>query len=80
MPIDVPTIGSDFLPNDQGRGYYGRLFEDDELEAPTFGWSDERASFVQTFNAKDSEYKAFILSTRAESLGLNLQTADTVIM
>ena len=31
-------------------------------------------------NAKDCEYKVFILSTRAGGLGLNLQTADTVIM
>lgn len=42
--------------------------------------TDERASFVQLFNAKDSEFKVFILSTRAGGLGLNLQTADTVIM
>lgn len=42
--------------------------------------TDERASFVQLFNAKDSEYQVFILSTRAGGLGLNLQTADTVIM
>ncbi|KAF8168355.1 SNF2-family ATP dependent chromatin remodeling factor snf21 [Crassisporium funariophilum] len=42
--------------------------------------TDERASFVQMFNAKDSEYKVFILSTRAGGLGLNLQTADTVII
>jgi hypothetical protein len=42
--------------------------------------TEERASFVQLFNAKDSEYKVFILSTRAGGLGLNLQTADTVIM
>jgi len=42
--------------------------------------TEDRASFVQLFNAKDSEYKVFILSTRAGGLGLNLQTADTVIM
>ncbi|KAJ7071584.1 SNF2-family ATP dependent chromatin remodeling factor snf21 [Mycena amicta] len=42
--------------------------------------TDERANFVQLFNAQDSEYKVFILSTRAGGLGLNLQTADTVIM
>ncbi|KAF4623491.1 hypothetical protein D9613_001581 [Agrocybe pediades] len=42
--------------------------------------TEERASFVQMFNAKDSEYKVFILSTRAGGLGLNLQTADTVII
>ncbi|KAF6765924.1 SNF2-family ATP dependent chromatin remodeling factor snf21 [Ephemerocybe angulata] len=42
--------------------------------------TEERASFVQLFNQKDSEYKVFILSTRAGGLGLNLQTADTVII
>lgn len=42
--------------------------------------TEERAEFVKLFNAKDSEYKVFILSTRAGGLGLNLQTADTVII
>lgn len=35
---------------------------------------------VQLFNAKDSPYKVFILSTHAGGLGLNLQMADTVII
>lgn len=42
--------------------------------------TEERAAYVQLFNKKDSEIKVFILSTRAGGLGLNLQTADTVIM
>lgn len=42
--------------------------------------TEERATHVQLFNAKDSEIKVFILSTRAGGLGLNLQTADTVII
>ena len=42
--------------------------------------TEDRAGHVQLFNAPDSEYKVFILSTRAGGLGLNLQTADTVIM
>jgi ATP-dependent helicase STH1/SNF2 len=42
--------------------------------------TEERASFVQLFNAQESEYTVFILSTKAGGLGLNLQTADTVIM
>ena len=42
--------------------------------------TEERASHVQQFNKKDSPYQVFILSTRAGGLGLNLQTADTVIM
>merc|ERR1719495_606330 len=42
--------------------------------------SDERADMLKIFNSKDSEYFIFILSTRAGGLGLNLQTADTVII
>ncbi|KAF9042067.1 SNF2-family ATP dependent chromatin remodeling factor snf21 [Panaeolus papilionaceus] len=42
--------------------------------------TEERASYVQLFNAKESEIQVFILSTRAGGLGLNLQTADTVII
>ncbi|KAI0039556.1 hypothetical protein FA95DRAFT_1528440 [Auriscalpium vulgare] len=42
--------------------------------------TDERAGHVQLFNAKDSDIRVFILSTRAGGLGLNLQTADTVII
>ena len=42
--------------------------------------TDERASYVQQFNAPNSEYQVFLLSTRAGGLGLNLQTADTVVM
>ena len=42
--------------------------------------TEDRAGHVQLFNAKDSEYKVFIISTRAGGLGLNLQTADTVVM
>jgi SNF2 family DNA or RNA helicase len=40
------------------------------------------ANLTKLLNAKslkDSEYKVFILSTRAGGLGLNPQTADTVI-
>lgn len=41
---------------------------------------DERGQLLSLFNAPDSEYFIFILSTRAGGLGLNLQTADTVII
>ena len=41
---------------------------------------DDRADLLKAFNAPNSEYDVFLLSTRAGGLGLNLQTADTVIM
>jgi SNF2 family DNA or RNA helicase len=42
--------------------------------------AEDRAELLRQFNAKDSPYFIFILSTRAGGLGLNLQTADTVIL
>lgn len=42
--------------------------------------SEERGVLLQKFNDPDTEYHVFILSTRAGGLGLNLQTADTVII
>ena len=42
--------------------------------------SDDRAQLLALFNAPNSPYFIFILSTRAGGLGLNLQTADTVIL
>ncbi|KZT24683.1 hypothetical protein NEOLEDRAFT_1134735 [Neolentinus lepideus HHB14362 ss-1] len=42
--------------------------------------TEERAGHVALFNEPNSEYKVFILSTRAGGLGLNLQTADTVVI
>ncbi|KAI0641156.1 SNF2 family N-terminal domain-containing protein [Trametes meyenii] len=42
--------------------------------------TEDRAGHVALFNAPNSDYKVFILSTRAGGLGLNLQTADTVVI
>jgi ATP-dependent helicase STH1/SNF2 len=42
--------------------------------------SDDRSELLKLFNAPNSEYFCFLLSTRAGGLGLNLQTADTVII
>ncbi|KAF4548129.1 Chromatin structure-remodeling complex subunit snf21-like protein [Elsinoe fawcettii] len=42
--------------------------------------ADDRSELLKVFNAPGSEYFCFLLSTRAGGLGLNLQTADTVII
>ncbi|KAF5099963.1 hypothetical protein D0Z00_001443 [Geotrichum galactomycetum] len=42
--------------------------------------ADDRSHLLKLFNAPNSPYFAFLLSTRAGGLGLNLQTADTVII
>ncbi|KAK9462202.1 SNF2 family N-terminal domain-containing protein [Lipomyces oligophaga] len=42
--------------------------------------AEDRSDLLKLFNAPDSPYFAFLLSTRAGGLGLNLQTADTVII
>ena len=41
---------------------------------------DDRESAIDEFNREGSEKFVFILSTRAGGLGINLQTADTVIL
>lgn len=41
---------------------------------------DERGDLLTQFNAPNSDLFLFMLSTRAGGLGLNLQTADTVII
>jgi len=35
---------------------------------------------MMIFNNRDSEFRVFLLSTRAGGQGLNLQVADTVII
>ncbi|KAI4369630.1 hypothetical protein MLD38_018052 [Melastoma candidum] len=42
--------------------------------------TEERGTLLKQFNAPNSPYFMFLLSTRAGGLGLNLQTADTVII
>lgn len=42
--------------------------------------TEDRQEMLREFNANNSEYFCFLLSTRAGGLGLNLQSADTVII
>ena len=42
--------------------------------------ADDRSDLLGLFNAPNSPYFCFLLSTRAGGLGLNLQTADTVVI
>ncbi|KAL1489284.1 hypothetical protein ABEB36_014211 [Hypothenemus hampei] len=42
--------------------------------------AEDRGDLLRRFNDKNSEFFLFLLSTRAGGLGLNLQTADTVII
>jgi superfamily II DNA or RNA helicase len=42
--------------------------------------SREKQQQIDSFNAEDSSYFAFLLSTRSGGVGINLATADTVII
>ncbi|OCF34973.1 ATP-dependent helicase STH1/SNF2 [Kwoniella heveanensis BCC8398] len=67
---EIMTIVSDFF---EYRGWkYCRL--DGSTKA------EDRQALLSTFNDPQSPYQVFILSTRAGGLGLNLQSADTVII
>lgn len=42
--------------------------------------SEDREEAIQSFNAEDSKKFIFLLSTRAGGLGINLATADVVML
>ena len=67
----VMTIMEDFLTHSLGLKYL-------RLDGSTK--AEDRSELLKQFNAKDSVYPVFLLSTRAGGLGLNLQSADTVII
>eukprot|EP00026_Physarum_polycephalum_P000554 Phypoly_transcript_00555.p1 GENE.Phypoly_transcript_00555~~Phypoly_transcript_00555.p1 ORF type:complete len:1422 (+),score=377.64 Phypoly_transcript_00555:70-4335(+) len=58
--------------------FHWREFEYLRLDGQTK--QEERAEMVKQWNSPDSPYFIFVLSTHAGGLGLNLQTADTVII
>lgn len=66
----IMTIMEDFLAM-QGYAYL-------RLDGSTK--AEDRTDLLRRFNAPDSPYFVFLLSTRAGGLGLNLQSADTVII
>lgn len=70
--VQIMNIFEDYL---NYRGYTGQYLR---LDGSTK--ADDRTTMITQFNRPDSPHKIFILSTRAGGLGLNLQTADTVIM
>lgn len=67
----VMTIMEDFLNHALGLQYL-------RLDGSTK--AEDRSDLLKKFNAPNSPYFAFLLSTRAGGLGLNLQSADTVII
>lgn len=59
---------------------YLRLREHQYMRLDGTTKADDRSAMLKQFNAPNSPYFMFLLSTRAGGLGLNLQTADTVII
>ncbi|KAI0565707.1 chromatin remodeling complex / DNA-dep ATPase [Gracilaria domingensis] len=68
------TAALDFL------GYFLQSIDMKYLRLDGTTKADDRQEMLEMFNAANSEYFCFLLSTRAGGLGLNLQTADTVII
>ncbi|KAL9096943.1 MAG: hypothetical protein Q9165_000907 [Trypethelium subeluteriae] len=58
-------------------GQHGRLFKYVRLDGST--WPARRNLHVRLFNSPQSEYKVFLISTKAGGLGLNLTSATEVI-
>ena len=69
---DLMTILEDYL---SWKGWKDKYIRLDGHTKP-----DERCNLLQLFNVPSSPYFIFLLSTRAGGLGLNLQSADTVII
>ncbi|GAB2220165.1 hypothetical protein Droror1_Dr00007808 [Drosera rotundifolia] len=60
--------------------FYLRAHKYDYLRLDGSSKTEDRGELLKKFNAPNSPYFIFLLSTRAGGLGLNLQTADTVII
>ncbi|KAI8928134.1 SNF2 family N-terminal domain-containing protein [Entophlyctis helioformis] len=73
----------DLLPDDADYGHYGglpALARHTYLRLDGHTKPEERTAMLKRFNNPDDPPFIFLLSTRAGGLGLNLQTADTVII
>ncbi|CAG8551196.1 9468_t:CDS:10, partial [Cetraspora pellucida] len=81
VETDVNTTNDETMltrvSDDRYNGYHGRLSSLASLQVPS---AEERTRLLKDFNAPESPYFIFLLSTRAGGLGLNLQSADTVII
>ncbi|KAL4854430.1 Chromodomain-helicase-DNA-binding protein 3 [Chlorella vulgaris] len=60
------------------RGRRGSVIRYFRLDGSTKGW--QRQAMMDSFNSLDCKVKVFLISTRAGSLGINLQTANTVVL
>ncbi|GAB2266574.1 Probable ATP-dependent DNA helicase chr12 [Dionaea muscipula] len=59
---------------------YLKMYDYTYLRLDGSSKTEDRGVLLKEFNAPGSPYFMFLLSTRAGGLGLNLQTADTVII
>lgn len=61
-----------------GQNFYFQKWQYERIDGKVGG--AERQIRIDRFNAKNSSRFCFLLSTRAGGLGINLATADTVII
>ncbi|MCP9264037.1 Chromodomain-helicase-DNA-binding protein 3 [Dirofilaria immitis] len=79
----LETSSSDFFPDDQNVRYHGRFCENEGYKYERIDGSitgQARQDAIDRFNAANAQQFVFLLSTRAGGLGINLATADTVII
>lgn len=81
--MHLQRLGTRLLPDDKGHGHHGGLLEISELAIPPSGrqHQDPGACCARAaLQRLQLTLPYLVLSTRAGGLGLNLQTADTVVI